>query len=338
MEKSHLTAESLVSVAEAFERPALDWKVEAVPLYFPDGAASGWRQIRRTDNGQTFGPPVSDGYTVFQNGDLRSFAEQAAKAMALPDRCAASAGDFGDGRLYIGLYAPTGHRVVSARDRKVSLDTHFNVGVGHGGTATLWGGPEGFLVICENTFRAAMAKADFRVKHTASMPEKVKAILEALAYVPTYADTLANRAELLLGRSVTPTEKREWIGRIALAEITGDTNNLRVWGVSLDDIVEETMRQDATTRRLTRYRETAESIRDLANRGPGNTGESAWDILQGLTDYTDHHRPFRQSKVVTASEQRLAYAHAGGAGDQLKLATLEALVDWTNSGQPISAA
>jgi hypothetical protein len=209
--------------------------------------------------------------------------------------------------------------------------------VGHGGVAVLWGGPEGFLVICQNTFRAAMDKAEFRVPHTESMPAKVERILEALAYVPAYADTLANRAEMLLGRSVTRDEKREWIGRIALADITGDIHNLRVWGVSLDDIVEETLKQDATTRRLTRYRETAESIRDLANRGAGNTGESAWDILQGLTDYVDHQRPFRKSKVATESEQRLAYAHAGGAGDGLKLATLEALVDWTNSGQSISA-
>lgn len=325
----HERREALYTLAEAFSG-ALHFQVVAVPLRMASGRETDRIALCVDDaEGRILGYATTD-YRIWQNAEQLAVCERVAEKSALPDRCVSSSGTVKAQReCFVSMEVPSGFTNPVLNGRADPLATFLNWSWGHDGS-TPWGvSLKTFRQVCHNTFHLSrMGSNVFLQKHCRTMDVLIDRAVGLLEAAPTYAARIAEQAEKLACRRLTDAnEMRDWIGRAAVADILGDVAPLSRWDCSLDQIIEETIRGGTETARgsearLTRYRETAGTMRHLAKYGRGNSGETYWDVFNGVTEYTDHSRKMRGDEKA---EKRLAYAQSG-FGDELKSSLLDSLV------------
>ena len=127
----------------------------------------------------------------------------------------------------------------------------------HDGTASLAAGVTTERVICSNTFASAMTDMDSRLRHGRDINDKAQSITEIFKFIDEGMKKYQEAVELL--------------------------SSHRLVGSELDDIIAGAYgKKDVSSVRA------ANSIRNFAHIGKGNSGETLWDAVNGVTEYLTH--------------------------------------------------
>ena len=130
-------------------------------------------------------------------------------------------------------------------------------------------------LVCTNGMVAKDTQSSVKVKHSAQMEQKLDAyVLQEIENIKaTYAETkkiIYSLADTKIDRS----KAKETINRLFKGEGK-------------------------------RAEKTREEVLHRFTNGMGNRGETAWDLLNGITEYQNHGKTFRSTTGSSSSENRL---------------------------------
>lgn len=129
-------------------------------------------------------------------------------------------------------------------------------------------------LVCTNGMVARDVKSSTRVKHSSQMEGKLQGYVDQIEGIKeVYAET-TDSISRLVDTKVSTTQAKEVINRLFKGES-----------------------------------KRAENIRDEVysrfNNGMGNRGETAWDLINGITEYQNHGKAHRSSATSSVAENRL---------------------------------
>lgn len=278
-----LTAEQALKAAK------LNWTVEQREIFDADMTPiKGYRMNQRSDD-KTCLSVVRDTWTPVQNDQLLGIAEalaQAGDGLDYQPRIE-TAGSLSGGKIVWALV-----RVKEAKCLGSSHLSYLLLSNGHDGTRAVKGTLTDVRVVCNNTLRAAEARASLlSVKHTRNVMERV------------------NEAAKLLGWANDATDATFAIYKaLAATKLKADAAN---------ELFKELI-PGADDKDNTKAGEKVDKLMWLFRNGPGVEGKTVFDALNAVTDFVDHHRDFRTKEGN--AERRFLYSTFGGEGDRIKAA------------------
>jgi hypothetical protein len=261
-------------IFEVLTATGLNWSVRKETLttesgiILPDAFAS-----TRSDNNGYLGV-VGDRYEVMQNSELVSIAYDSGKEVFSTDlqlthpwnnsETLGSFGNMGGGslkggsRVYVQLELPELHIGKSGIRRYITLTN------AHDGTMSLGFGTSNQVICCANTF--AIANKDIsKIRHTASMQQKVDEAIKSLRNVLQFEDKQMEVFEIASGRAF---EKKHIIDIVNA--VFGDT-----------------MKKSAVDTSSRTKNQMAALSNDI-NTSIDEQGETLWALFNAVTRYTNH--------------------------------------------------
>tara|TARA_Y100000361_G_scaffold118248_1_gene109586 strand:- start:2267 stop:3115 length:849 start_codon:yes stop_codon:yes gene_type:complete len=128
-------------------------------------------------------------------------------------------------------------------------------------------------LVCTNGMVARDTQSSARVKHSSLMEGKLQNYVDEIAGIKeVYAETTES-INRLVDQKVSHSDAKEVIKNL----FKGESKRA------------ENIREDIFSR---------------FNNGQGNRGETAWDLLNGITEYQNHGKAYKASRVSSASENR----------------------------------
>ena len=250
---------------ETLQATGLDWQVNKVQLYTPDGTPvdSAWAN-QRADNGAILGV-MSEQYAVFQNEELAEL-------------CEAIAGEFGytihkggalngGKKVYLQLSAGSVTGIGDNNDRVEKYVTALN---SFDGSSSVCFGSLGYTISCQNTFyRAARDKAMSRVRHTSSMRDRIEAAKHQILGIIKADESLYDTFFKMANAQMTPEIIRNVVQQLTDVDITKSAT---------------TIKADHSARKFNIASDLLDSIR----RETAYKGGSLWGLMSGVTHYTTH--------------------------------------------------
>lgn len=186
---------------------------------------------------------------------------------------------------------------------------------GHTGNyATEWRDAD-TRVVCQNTLNAALSEKTrnkFRIRHTKSAPERIANAQEALQSYGQDVQTLAGKMNLLAGRRVVRESLDKIFDRLFPKRLKEDG----------ETPVSSTRRDNVLAEILGLYESNDN------NQFPEQRG-SAYNLLNAITNYTDH------SRAGTTNRQQSAMF---GSGDKLKTSALSVILAESENMPPMRGA
>jgi hypothetical protein len=261
-------------IFEVLQATGLNWNVRKEKLttesgiILPDAFAS-----TRSDNNGYLGV-VGDRYEIMQNSELVSIAYDSGKEVFSTDlqlthpwnnsETLGSFGNMGGGslkggsRVYVQLELPELYIGKSGIRRYITLTN------AHDGTMSLGFGTSNKVICCANTF--AIANKDIsKIRHTASMQQKVDEAIKSLRNVLQFEDKQMEVFEIASGRAF---EKKHIIDIVNA--VFGDT-----------------MKKSAVDTSSRTKNQMAALSNDI-NTSIDEQGETLWALFNAVTRYTNH--------------------------------------------------
>jgi hypothetical protein len=261
-------------IFEVLNATGLNWSVRKETLttesgiILPDAFAS-----TRSDNNGYLGV-VGNKYEVMQNSELVSIAYDSGKEVFSTDlqlthpwnnsETLGSFGNMGGGslkggsRVYVQLELPELYIGKSGIRRYITLTN------AHDGTMSLGFGTSNQVICCANTF--AIANKDIsKIRHTASMQQKVDEAIKSLRNVLQFEDKQMEVFEIASGRAF---EKKHIIDIVNA--VFGDT-----------------MKKSAVDTSSRTKNQMAALSNDI-NTSIDEQGETLWALFNAVTRYTNH--------------------------------------------------
>jgi hypothetical protein len=261
-------------IFEVLTATGLNWNVRKEKLttesgiILPDAFAS-----TRSDNNGYLGV-VGDRYEIMQNSELVSIAYDSGKEVFSTDlqlthpwnnsETLGSFGNMGGGslkggsRVYVQLELPELYIGKSGIRRYITLTN------AHDGTMSLGFGTSNQVICCANTF--AIANKDIsKIRHTASMQQKVDEAIKSLRNVLQFEDKQMEMFEMASGRAF---EKKHIIDIVNA--VFGDT-----------------MKKSAVDTSSRTKNQMAALSNDI-NTSIDEQGETLWALFNAVTRYTNH--------------------------------------------------
>ena len=261
-------------IFEVLTATGLNWSVRKETLttesgiILPDAFAS-----TRSDNNGYLGV-VGNKYEVMQNSELVSIAYDSGKEVFSTDlqlthpwnnsETLGSFGNMGGGslkggsRVYVQLELPELYIGKSGIRRYITLTN------AHDGTMSLGFGTSNQVICCANTF--AIANKDIsKIRHTASMQQKVDEAIKSLRNVLQFEDKQMEVFEIASGRAF---EKKHIIDIVNA--VFGDT-----------------MKKSAVDTSSRTKNQMAALSNDI-NTSIDEQGETLWALFNAVTRYTNH--------------------------------------------------
>lgn len=199
--------DSPATSAEAIEFAHLDWEVETQQIYrrtteetlhkVPDAFA-----LVRTDNGTVLNRCVSGKYEPLQNSQAFQFFDD---VIGQGQAVYHTAGALRDGRIvWIMAKMPESYEIVKGDQ----IDKYIVLSTSHDGSQSLQISTTPIRVVCANTLRVAesRAKHTYRMKHTASIHDRVVEAREALELSNVYFNQMMQGLERLVQVTMTAND------------------------------------------------------------------------------------------------------------------------------------
>lgn len=278
--------------ARAAAEIAFDWRITSkIAKIDDDVPVPGLQILTRSDTGAVLGW-ASDQYRIVQPADMAELIDRAMGETLSME----SAVSLMDGKV-LTLLAHLGDLpIVGEAHRQYILATAYTDGSGKANTYRL----VNERVICNNTFQIAMSEDetehDGRIVHRGSIRSQIREAGDLLSQAFGSVAKYQSLAERLVNMRLEATQRASLVREIA----TGDPADTDA-GTRTENLIAEVIR--------------------LCSAGTGNEniGDTAYGVLQGVTDYVDHHR-----MLDSTLDRRIAY-QTSGAGGKLKARALRVL-------------
>lgn len=280
-----------ITAAVAVKAAKLDWAVITESVF--DGEAvdlESYRLLRRSDTKEVLSI-VAKGWTPLQNLQLLEIAEALAQAPGVGDfqPVIETAGSLRGGRIVWAL-VQTGQREFagSAHRQYMLLSNGHYTGRGVRGTLT------DVRVVCNNTLTAAEnAKSAIFTTHFGNVTGRIQAAIEALGWANDATKATFAIYEALATTKVNVDKAEELFIRLFLKK-----------GEEAEDTI-----TDSVT-------EKVQEMVELFKTGRGCEGKTAFDAVNAVTDWVDHHREYRDTEG--ADERRFLDISFDGIGVGMK--------------------
>jgi len=288
----------LATAQEALEAANLSWQVQKVPVFahFPDGSVSSTRNYAtvREDTKEVLGVVGTD-YTPLQNADAFKFFDAVCQDPNGPKY--ETAGSLHGGRkVWILAKMPSfieviGHDII--KEYLLLSNTH-------DGSKQLEMRWTTVRVVCQNTLSlASRGVAEVRLRHRSDLTRRISDVQELLGITKANHEFLTEATAFML--TVKPTEE----------QITDVLTKLLGNGSEGPEGESETSPQK---KRVKGEIETLYNSSETCNL-PGMEG-TAWGLLNAITEWSDHNRPYRSA--VTDLESAQVDSLWFGRGDTFK--------------------
>ena len=262
------------TASEAIINGGLNWEIGGEPIKRPNGDIIGsHKSIVRLDNNEVLGI-VGEGYTPVQNRDCFGLMDEViGSGHAKFERVYS----FKGGRR-IGILARMPFDI-PLKGGKDNVGLYLRLQTGHDGSQGLLLDYLPVRGICWNAVNVDVAQElkgrRFYAKHTLNVGRKLD-VAQVVLNAQNYIDMLQPKFEFLAKATVS----EDYINRI------------------LNKIFEIEDKEKVSTRALNEIAE----VKDRIFNGTGNSGETRWDVLSGITEYVDHFRPTRgdaENRVIS---------------------------------------
>jgi len=300
-------------VQTALAAAALDWTVDAQPLYLADGREVDRRAIVRDLDAAILGT-VGPAYVPMQNADAFGI---------LTDACAESgvtieaAGALGNGeRVWMLAKMPTTIEPVPGDQ----VNGYFLVCSSHNGSLAYSARLTPIRVVCQNTLSAAMARRGtpvlINIRHTANASTRLDEARRLVAAMTTSLQDAGETFATLASRKLTKRELVAYVEQL-LPKPTRTT--------IVDDGTLSPGQKAAMTRwakadasgELDRIDQRRATVVDLVAHGQGAelAKRTAWGAYNAVVEYVDHVWPYEEYTGAAPTSRRLEQAIFGPGFD-----------------------
>lgn len=311
--------DSAVSWESAVQLAGLDWTVSKRRNYARNMLdkvveTDSYTIFRSSDNAQL--GTVGEGFEIKQNRECFQFVDTLLEANGGSHYD--SAGALGNGaQIWCAVRVPKAD--IAVGDDKHQSYLVFSTA--HDGSMAHTVKLTTVRVVCQNTLNSALGEAGamFRVKHTKSADVRLDRAKHLMTGVVTDAHILQQKLEALSRRKMT---------RESMVTVLN-----RLFPAPKEENASTTRRENVITEVLGLY-----SAND--NGAFPEIAGSAYNMLNAVTEYTDH---FRNPRITTARagmsvEQARAENAVAGTGDKLKMSALAVIDEVTSEiSQPNGA-
>lgn len=328
-----------VNSEQMIKAAKLDWeiavaKVESVklPILDKNGQRTGWtvptvvesngqRVIVRRDDGLVLGS-CKDTYTPVQNAQRFAFLDSLVADGTLRYH---TAGSLFRGKMVWALVQTKDRFTIKRRNGKDDAHETYLLynGGNDGGTPEILT-PTDTRVVCDNTRRIALANGtvmQWRVKHTASVHDKLDVVRDALLGIEK---ANAEQQQMLQALENERMDRREFV-RFAMTLLLSEKEDL-------DEARAEAEEKQRALRQAGSEKRSENVVADLLacfENGIGNGGATKYDAVNAVTEWIDHQRS-RAAKGRQTVEQlsRAAESAWSGTGAKRKDRALRMLTRW----------
>ena len=254
---------------EAIAAANMDWDVELRPLYYNyhgEKRDSNRRSVVRMDTGTELSV-VSSAYTPLQNREAFSFFDG---VVANGEAVYETAGTiFGGRRVWILARLP-GDLKVSEQD---ILHKYILLANSHDGSTSIVMRPTTIRVVCSNTLSMALGQSgkEWKTYHTGDVMSRIVEAREALELQDAHFELMMRGIERM---AETPMESDH------------------------EPFFRELFQIKAADPYVSAFR--VKEIETLFETGRGNEGRSRWDMMNGVSEWVDHHRGGEEGRLESS--------------------------------------
>lgn len=247
---------------EIMEASKTNFLVEKVPAFMQVGDefvyVEGKSVIRRSDTKQAFGI-MGDTYETIQNEDVAEFAEIViGESGAFFDTGGAL---MGGSKVFYSLMLP------DAMMAGENIGKRMIVSSSHDGTGSVLNLLSLVRPVCWNTLSCAIKGSSDKVaiRHTKNWKNKVEEVRRVLKIAANHFTEIEKAFESLRSEKVNDSYVQGFINTLfpASSKVEGK--------IPLQTL------------------DKREKVKELFLRGKGNSGETKWDLFNGVTELLDHH-------------------------------------------------
>jgi phage/plasmid-like protein (TIGR03299 family) len=301
-----------VTAEKAMELAKLDWNVVKanVMAIMPDGSAVNapdFSAIMREDTKQVFGV-LGDGYSIIQNKECFSFFDSVVGAGEAYYDTAGSL--FGGSKVFITAKLP--RKLFIGGNKNEETETMVLLYTSHDGSKALSMQVVTTRVVCWNTLSVALNSASNRIhiRHTKNYANKADDAKRALGLANKNLDVVEKTLNAFYTLRINAKQAESLVASI----FPGKTD------------------ENGKTEEVSKQTENARGqVLDLFSRGRGNRGQTAYDLLNGLTEFVDHHRGTRVTTGTSEADLKFDSA-LFGSGATLKQKGFDTLVGFAGIG------
>lgn len=289
---------------ETIKLANLNWTVTKSPLYSNTGRELPVWGIFRDDNNEFLGS-VGANYTPIQNKYSFNFID----ALLETENGAHydSAGALGKGeRIFVSAKIPYQFKLAGTDDTHL---TYLLFTTSHDGSLAAQCKLTDVRVVCNNTLQQSLKlNGTFtRIKHTQQAEVKLELAKKMLSNAETGVLTLKDKLEHLSLKIMTKESYTSILDKLFPPDKDGNSN----------------------TRRDNTLREITELFTSNDNNAIPEIKGTAYNLLNAVTQYTDHNRTVRQTadgKTMYNVEQARAESAIFGTGVQFKANALDIII------------
>jgi phage/plasmid-like protein (TIGR03299 family) len=265
---------SASSVEESFDQSGLNWIAEQSEIINPANGKviDGHKVIYRSDNGNQLGV-VGSKYGVVQNSDCFAFFNEVCKKN---NTVITKVNEYHGGSVI--------HLEAEVKDKTLAIKKgdecgfRFNLFNSFNGLSKARVTFSVLRMVCSNGLISVVQTDSIEIKHTMHAMNRLDQAVRVWSGGEQWYNSFSENAKIL-NQKMVDTKMVESF----LTSVFGNSES----GVN-------TRKKEAVT--------------ELFEHGKGNNGETAWDLVNGLTEYVDHY-----SKET--SEDRLEYSTIGNGYD-----------------------
>lgn len=279
----------LMTAKECIKEAGLEWEVKGEPMFDATGKEiPEFIANIRQDTRRCLGV-VKGRYNIIQNTELFDFFDN---VVSQGESVYETAGSLHAGRV-VWMLCRLNEGMMVRGDKFTNYAMLYT---SHDGTKPLVAKIVQTRVVCANTLSVALRESgnEIRIRHTKTYQNKVEEAQRVLGIVKSHSKNM-----------------KEMLEKMAQKKVDADSAN-----AFLASLVPEESKQAEKAR---------ESMFSLFRNGKGNEGKSAYDLLNGVTEFIDHQRTSRIHGDKNRAEVRFESVLLG-SGDRIKGKAFDMLV------------